>query len=53
MMDIEMTKTLREALSQKSNPNRAEPIEKARLDLLEKNEVKVKRPYPSPSKTGS
>jgi ATP-dependent Clp protease adaptor protein ClpS len=44
MMDIEMMKTLREALSQKSNPNRAEPIEKPRLDLLEKDEVKAKRP---------
>jgi ATP-dependent Clp protease adaptor protein ClpS len=44
MMDIEMMKTLREALSQKSNPNRAEPVEKPGLDLLEKDEVKEKRP---------
>ncbi len=39
-----MMKTLREALSQKSNPNRAEPVEKPGLDLLEKDEVKEKRP---------
>jgi ATP-dependent Clp protease adaptor protein ClpS len=31
-------------LSQKRNPNRLEPIEKPGLDLLEKDEVKVKRP---------
>jgi len=37
-------KTLSEALSQKPNPNRAEPIEKPGLDLLEKDEVKAKRP---------
>ena len=37
-------KTLREALSQKPNPNRAKPIEKPGLDLLEKDEVKAKRP---------
>ena len=43
-MDIEMMKILREALSQKRNPNRAEPIEKPGLDLLEKDEVKTKRP---------
>ena len=39
-----MMKTLREALSQKPNPNWAEPIEKPGLDLLEKDEVKAKRP---------
>ena len=44
MMDIEMMKTLREALSQKRNPNRAEPIEKPGLDLLDRDEVKAKRP---------
>ena len=43
-MDIEMMKTLREALSQKPNPNWAEPIERPGLDLLEKDEVKAKRP---------
>src|SRR3984893_3176728 len=43
-MDIEMMKILREALSQKRNPNRAEPIEKPELDLLEKDEAKAKRP---------
>ena len=31
-------------LSQHQNPNRGEPIEKPRLDLLDKNEVKPKRP---------
>ena len=39
-----MMKILREALSQKRNPNRAEPIEKPELDLLEKDEAKAKRP---------
>src|SRR6202022_2907476 len=43
-MDIEMMKILREALSQKRNPNRAEPIEKPELDLLEKDEARAKRP---------
>ena len=47
MMDIEMMKTLREALSQKSNPNRAEPVEKPGLDLLEKDEVKEKKAHPA------
>ena len=37
-------KTLSETLSQKSNPNRAEPIAKPGLDLFEKDEVKAKRP---------
>ena len=37
-----MMTTLREAVSQK--PNWAEPIEKPGLDLLEKEEIKVKRP---------
>ena len=39
-----MMKILREALSQKRNPNRADPIEKPGLDLLEKDEAKAKRP---------
>jgi ATP-dependent Clp protease adaptor protein ClpS len=43
-MDIEMMKTLREALSQKLNPNRGQPIGIPELDLLEKDEVKAKRP---------
>jgi ATP-dependent Clp protease adaptor protein ClpS len=39
-----MTQTLGDALSQKRNLNPVEPIEKPRLDLLEKDGVKVKRP---------
>jgi ATP-dependent Clp protease adaptor protein ClpS len=39
-----MVKTLSRPLSQQQNPNRAEPIGKLRLDLLEKDEVKAKRP---------
>ena len=39
-----MVKTLSTPLSQQQNPNRGEPIRKAQLDLLEKDEVRVKRP---------
>jgi len=39
-----MMKTLSEALSQKPNPNQAQPIGIPELDLLEKDEVKAKRP---------
>jgi ATP-dependent Clp protease adaptor protein ClpS len=37
-------KTLSGPLSQKQNPNRVVPVEKPGLDLLEKDEVKAKRP---------
>jgi ATP-dependent Clp protease adaptor protein ClpS len=43
-MGIEMVKTFSGPLSQQQNPNRFEPIGKPRLDLLEKDEVKTKRP---------
>jgi ATP-dependent Clp protease adaptor protein ClpS len=39
-----MVKTLSGPLSQQQNPNRVEPFDKPELDLLEKNEVKAKRP---------
>ena len=39
-----MTKILSGPFSQKRNPNPVEPIEKPGLDLLEKDEVKTKRP---------
>ena len=39
-----MVKTLSGPISQQQNPNRVEPVDKPELDLLEKNEVKVKRP---------
>jgi ATP-dependent Clp protease adaptor protein ClpS len=39
-----MMKTFYRPLSQQQNPNRLEPIRKPRLDLLEKDEVKTKRP---------
>ena len=42
-IDIEMVKTLSRPLSQQQNPNRG-PIRKPGLDLLEKDEVKTKRP---------
>ena len=42
-IDIEMLKTLSRPLSQQ-NPNRDGPIRKTGLDLLEKDEVKTKRP---------
>ena len=43
-IDIEMVKTLSRPLSQQQNPNRVGPIRKPGLDLLEKDEVKAKRP---------
>src|SRR5207302_866025 len=39
-----MVKTLSRPLSQQQNPNRGEPIGQPGLDLLEKDEVKAKRP---------
>ena len=39
-----MMKTLNRLLSQQRNPNRLEPIRKPQLDLLERDEVKTKRP---------
>ena len=39
-----MVKTFNRPLSQQQNPNRVEPIQKPGLDLLEKDEVKTKRP---------
>ena len=39
-----MTKILSGPFSQKQNPNPFEPFDELELDLLEKNEVKVKRP---------
>jgi len=39
-----MVKTLSGPLSQQQNPNRLEPTRKPQLDLLEKNEVKTRRP---------
>ena len=41
---IEMMKTFNRPLSQQQNPNRVGPIRKPRLDLLERDEVKTKRP---------
>ena len=41
---IEMAKTLSGPLSQQQNPNWVEPIGQPRLDLLERDEVKTKRP---------
>src|ERR1700736_429189 len=43
-IDIEMVKILSRPLSQQQNPNRVGPIQKPELDLLEKDEVKTKRP---------
>ena len=43
-IDIEMVKTLSGPISQQQNPNRVEPIGEPRLDLLEREEVKAKRP---------
>jgi ATP-dependent Clp protease adaptor protein ClpS len=40
----EMMKSFSKTLLQKRNPNPVEPIEKPGLDLLERNEVKAKRP---------
>jgi ATP-dependent Clp protease adaptor protein ClpS len=42
-MGIEMVKTFR-PLSQQQNPNRVGPIQKPGLDLLERDELKTKRP---------
>src|SRR5438477_12365100 len=39
-----MVKTFSEPVSQQQDPNRVEPIGQPRLDLLEKDEVKAKRP---------
>ena len=39
-----MMKTIGGPVSQKQNPNRVAPVGKPELDLLEKDEVKVKRP---------
>jgi ATP-dependent Clp protease adaptor protein ClpS len=39
-----MIRTLSGPLSQQRNPHRLEPTRKPQLDLLEKNEVKAKRP---------
>src|ERR1700732_72965 len=39
-----MVKTLSRPISQQQNPNRVEPIGEPRLDLLEREEVKAKRP---------
>jgi ATP-dependent Clp protease adaptor protein ClpS len=39
-----MMRTLSGPLSQQQNPNPFEPFDEPELDLLEKNEVKVKRP---------
>jgi ATP-dependent Clp protease adaptor protein ClpS len=41
---IEMVKTPSGPLSQQQNPNRLGPIEKPGLDLLDREEVKAKRP---------
>jgi len=41
---MEMVITFNRPLSQQQNPNRLEPTRKPRLDLLEKDEVKAKRP---------
>ena len=43
-MVIEMVKTLSGPLSQQQNPNGLEPTRKPQLDLLEREEVKTKRP---------
>ena len=43
-LGIEMVKTLNRPLSQQQNPNRLEPTRKPRLDLLERDELKIKRP---------
>jgi ATP-dependent Clp protease adaptor protein ClpS len=39
-----MVKTFSGPISQQQNPNRVEPIGEPRLDLLEREEVKAKRP---------
>jgi ATP-dependent Clp protease adaptor protein ClpS len=40
----EMMKTLSGPLSQERDPNRVAPVDKPELDLLERDELKVKRP---------
>jgi len=40
----EMIKILSRTLSQKQDPNRVAPVDKPELDLLDRDEVKVKRP---------
>jgi ATP-dependent Clp protease adaptor protein ClpS len=40
-----MVKTLSGPLSQNQDPNRIEPIRKPQLDLLDRDEVKAKRPH--------
>ena len=39
-----MMKTVRGPFSQKQDPNRISPVDKPRLDLLEKDEANTKRP---------
>ena len=39
-----MIKTRSEPLAQNQNPHHLEPVEKPELDLLERDELKVKRP---------
>src|ERR1700737_4674782 len=39
-----MVRTFSRPLSQQQDPNRVEPVRKPGLDLLEKDEVKTKRP---------
>jgi ATP-dependent Clp protease adaptor protein ClpS len=41
---MKMVKRLSRPLSQQHNPNRGEPIGQPRLNLLEKDEVRAKRP---------
>ena len=41
---MKMVKAFGTTLSQQQSQKRVEPIEKPRLDLLNKNEVKAKRP---------
>jgi hypothetical protein len=43
-IDIEMVKTFSKPLSQQQNPERVGPIRKPGVDVLEKHEVKSKRP---------
>jgi hypothetical protein len=40
----EMTKTFSGPLLQKQDPNRVAPVDKPERDLLERDEVKTKRP---------
>src|SRR6266436_380902 len=40
----EMIKILSRTLSQKQDPNRVAPVDKPELDLLDRDEVKAKRP---------